>query len=535
MKIPTLVVPWVRVFILLIMALFVSLKFYPVFAVIRCRRIIVEPLIGLFYTAFIFSILIYKLINSPYIRRIDAYFIVYIPTSLCYVLLIGYFLYKSVPQTYKFIRRLKQDTDYESSKLCASQLQYNYVKWLLKKPECDIKDKGRGLKKSIKAYSKDIKNKIGLYGPLHASPRVIATFVAAGIVLFQVGMELLTGYIHYNPAVRLTTHFKTQYFNTSNKASIPEFELLFTVADVGFYVALSLSSIFMVGYVIVIFISYRKDLEKMQRGDYTFLPLKLRKNLNDNLVASSLRYSGAQIAYLIWCYLLIIGMLWIVCFMIAYVIILPLAGKVSFSYFEPILVSVPLMMINFGFHKLQLFLTRKFFLQDMPVIRPKGIKTQKALALENLKMFNILSFFMFFFHVIIGFVSCLTRITTGLWIGLISLARIDKYMLPKGYEKQDKGYSAYIGMLMVEVHHRNPVASVFCNELLLINKEKGCANVLLTPVNDKRGDIESKSQKYRRISRKWAKLYTLINNPSVRRSCVDRKSECSIEHVEIAM
>lgn len=40
------------VFILLIMALFVSLKFYPVFAVIRCRRIIVEPLIGLFYTAF---------------------------------------------------------------------------------------------------------------------------------------------------------------------------------------------------------------------------------------------------------------------------------------------------------------------------------------------------------------------------------------------------------------------------------------------------------------------------------------------------
>lgn len=49
--------------------------------------------------------------------------------------------------------------------------------------------------------------------------------------LFQVGMELLTGYIHYNPAVRLTTHFKTQNFNTSNKASIPEFELLFTVAD----------------------------------------------------------------------------------------------------------------------------------------------------------------------------------------------------------------------------------------------------------------------------------------------------------------
>ncbi|VDI19263.1 Hypothetical predicted protein [Mytilus galloprovincialis] len=177
----------------------------------------------------------------------------------------------------------------------------------------------------------------------------------------------------------------------------------------------------------------------MQRGDYTFLPLKLRKSLNDNLVT--------------------------------------------------------VMMINFGFHKLQLFLTRKFFLQDSPVIRPKGIKTQKALALENLNFFNILSFLMFFFHVIIGFVSCLTRITAGLWISLISLARIDKNMLPKGYEKQDTGYSAYIGMLMVEVHHRNPVASVFCNELLVSNREKGCANVLLAPVNDNQGNAESISQK----------------------------------------
>ncbi|VDH96728.1 Hypothetical predicted protein [Mytilus galloprovincialis] len=63
-NIPSLVVPWVRVFVWLIMALYVSLKFYPVFAVIRCRRTIIEPLIGLFYTAFIFTSLIYQLANS---------------------------------------------------------------------------------------------------------------------------------------------------------------------------------------------------------------------------------------------------------------------------------------------------------------------------------------------------------------------------------------------------------------------------------------------------------------------------------------
>ncbi|XP_063420476.1 stimulated by retinoic acid gene 6 protein-like [Mytilus trossulus] len=52
LNIPTLVSPWVRVFVWLLMALFVTLKFYPVFAVIRCKRIIIEPLIGFFYTTF---------------------------------------------------------------------------------------------------------------------------------------------------------------------------------------------------------------------------------------------------------------------------------------------------------------------------------------------------------------------------------------------------------------------------------------------------------------------------------------------------
>ncbi|XP_076093948.1 stimulated by retinoic acid gene 6 protein-like [Mytilus galloprovincialis] len=533
-NIPSLVVPWVRVFVWLIMALYVSLKFYPVFAVIRCRRTIIEPLIGLFYTAFIFTSLIYQLANSYIIRKVDAYVLVYIPTSLCYVILIGYFLYTLARHIYSFVRRLKQDTNNEGSTPCSSQLQYNYVKWLLKKTERNT-ETDTGLTRSIQACSKKIKNKIGVSSPLHASPRVIATFFVAAIALFQVGMDLLTGYIFLKPGLLFTTFFKLKFFNTSGEAFLPDIETFFTVADAGFYTSISLSSIFMVVYVIVIYISYRKDLEKMQRGDYSFLPMKLRKSLNDNLIASSLRYSGAQIAFLIWCYILIILMLWVVCFMISYIIILPLAGKVPFLFFEPVLVILPLMTMNFGFKKLQVFLSGKFFQQDFAVVMPTGLKTQKALALDNLKMFNILSFFMFFFHVIIGFISCLNRILIGLLIGLVSLARIDKCMLPKGFEKFDKGYSTYIGMLMVEVHHRNPVASVFCNELLVINKETGCANVLLTPVKAKKGKVETNSQTYRRICRKWAKLYTLINNPSIRHYYNKHNSECSIDQVEIAM
>ncbi|XP_076093944.1 stimulated by retinoic acid gene 6 protein-like [Mytilus galloprovincialis] len=529
LNIPTLVSPWVRVFVWLLMALFVTLKFYPVFAVIRCKRIIIEPLIGFFYTTFIFSILIYQLTDSVLIRSIDAYFLIYMPTLLCYVILIGYFLYKSVRHTYSFVRRLKQDTDYEVCKPCASPPQYSYVKWLLKRPERDIKDTCTGLKRTFLVRSKGIKNKLGVKSPLHASPRVIATLVVASITLFQLGVELITVYLQIRQAMQLLS-----INGTSDIPLIQHSKTLLTVLDAGFYVSFSLSSIFMVFYVLAIFIGYRKDLEKMQRGDYTFLPMKLRKSLNDNLVAASLRYSGAQIVYLIWCYLLLLLIAWMACIAIAYIVVLPLMGKVPFWFFNPVLIFLPLMLMNFGFMKLQIFLSRRFFLQDFSVMMPKGLRTQKALALDNIKVFNILSFFMFFFHVIIGVVGCLNRIMIGLAIGLISLARLDRCMLPMGFEKYDKGYSTYLGMLMVEVHHRNPVASVFCNELLVSNREKGCDNVLLAPANNIQGNVETISQKYRRICRKWAKLYTLINNPSVRRY-VDRKSECSIEHVEIAM
>lgn len=44
----------------------------------------------------------------------------------------------------------------------------------------------------------------------------------------------------------------------------------------------------------------------------------------------------------------------------------------------------PLMTMNFGFKKLQVFLSGKFFQQDFAVVMPTGLKTQKALALDNL-------------------------------------------------------------------------------------------------------------------------------------------------------
>jgi hypothetical protein len=43
------------------------------------------------------------------------------------------------------------------------------------------------------------------------------------------------------------------------------------------------------------------------------------------------------------------------------------------------------------------------------------------------------------------------------------------------------GYSTYIGMIMVDVYHRNPIMTVFCDELL--SRSKTCTNILITPVD----------------------------------------------------
>lgn len=54
----------------------------------------------------------------------------------------------------------------------------------------------------------------------------------------------------------------------------------------GFYISITISSILIALHILVIYANYRKDLEKMHRGDYSFLPVKMRKTMNDQFVVS---------------------------------------------------------------------------------------------------------------------------------------------------------------------------------------------------------------------------------------------------------
>ncbi|EDO30951.1 predicted protein, partial [Nematostella vectensis] len=82
------------------------------------------------------------------------------------------------------------------------------------------------------------------------------------------------------------------------------------------------------------------------------------------------------------------------------------------------------------------------------------------------RLFHICTYFLFFFNIFLGVVSCLTRILIGAGIGVLFLARTQKSLVARDYELMDPGFNAYIGYLYLEHTHSNPVLVTFCRLLV---------------------------------------------------------------------
>ncbi|KAE8617084.1 hypothetical protein XENTR_v10008977 [Xenopus tropicalis] len=119
------------------------------------------------------------------------------------------------------------------------------------------------------------------------------------------------------------------------------------------------------------------------------------------------------------------------------------------------------------------------------------------------RAFQNFSYFFMFYSAILGFGACLIRILLNVFLGSWLLARIDRPLFPRGYEGADIGYSTWIGMLLVDFHHTNPVALSFCHLLL---------HDLSTSKKQTSPDVLHECKKKHRRT-KWHLAYTLINNP----------------------
>lgn len=167
----------------------------------------------------------------------------------------------------------------------------------------------------------------------------------------------------------------------------------------------------------------------------------------------------------------------------------------------------------------QLFLTRIVFRDSTyPNI---------TVTIDNRRLFSIMSYFFFFYNIILGLFSGFMRILKGMLLGVIFISRIDRTSLMQGFQAWDKAFVAYLGFVTVLVAHRHPVMLVFCQ--LLIDRRKGHQPLqqrsATKPVYRRFGAGTERSEgfcrEYRqpRMSQKavnrWLLALTLLRNPSL--------------------
>ncbi|XP_030002555.1 stimulated by retinoic acid gene 6 protein-like [Sphaeramia orbicularis] len=279
---------------------------------------------------------------------------------------------------------------------------------------------------------------------------------------------------------------------------------LFSVLRHSWLISSLLASLNFIVYTFHVLVCYRKHLKRLWRGQKGFLPEKFHKPNSAVSVASIARYSGCQIAFTLWGFLIVQVVLSVLCLIFAYFLVIPIMdGKFGMCWetFGPLILTF---LVVYGLVKLQEVLVKIFFLQDKMSPSDK----QKPLALNNRKAFHCFSYFLFFYNVINGITYCFMRLFSSLVVGTFLLSRLDRTIMLRGYENMDRGYKTWIGMIFADHYHNNPAMVCFC-QLLISNIRERQTGSTYSVLDNTPSDSPVDS----RARQRWALFYTLLRNP----------------------
>ncbi|XP_053321768.1 stimulated by retinoic acid gene 6 protein-like [Spea bombifrons] len=492
---PDGVPPWAKGLGLLAGALEVGLVFYPIFACLTTDNRIFGSIVGFLYSLFWLMITLLDLVVCPHETIYNEYekIISTWPSLLSFMFLLGRFLVI-------FILRLKMGVKKEEDCLLPEH-QEKYVKRLLRKP--------------VEEHQSWFKRKIFSWDPYFKFPnRILGTTV---LTLFCLYIFITSEWNGYKQIMKLLRSFEELLTITNDLP--PLLQLLKEFADglegVWFFTTV-FSSLVSVFYVVHILVCYRRHIKLLWVGDKSFLPAQFLKPSPAQNVASIAKYSGLQVAYILWGYMIMhlvqicVGMLFF------FFIVLPIKYGIFWDLLKDLLILmlVPFLIV-FVISTLQIRLAEKFFLQDK--IFPND--NDKPLALNNRKAFQNFSYFLFFYNVIVGFGSSIKRLVHSLVFGSLLIGRIDRTLLPRGFETMDTGHKTWIGMLYVDLYHNNPVLKSFCYILLTTVQEKDLNEcVLVTRVNE-----------HKQARTRWFLFYTLLRNPRLRNHRKHQVEERNVE------
>ncbi|KAK6962724.1 stimulated by retinoic acid 6 protein isoform X1 [Biomphalaria glabrata] len=520
-----------------VLSMFVyGMVFFPVFASLALATAL-SYLLGSLYTWMFLVVDVYKLTECSFTVEARAIlFVRAIPSLLC----LGY-LSISMPIRFvlacwnrRFFLSSEDETPpFESLDDIKESFQGKHVRKLLRKPEVKAKKVGAvNIIKSVfsnKVYELLYHRKRGFRYP----SRLISVMFIAGCVIYVLTVELLVQVIQYIDLAEtfIETQLQALGFDDEDEdypvdpdQIPPSLQIGLLIAQVlyGSLIATAITA-GLTTFINILHMlsSFRSNLLALYRGDYSNIPSPSSKSAT-SLCLGSLKYAGFQVAYIVWAFIISSIIIFLFCIILSFIILILLEGYTDWlvnkvlQIWPSVLVAVALMII-------QKLLATFLFLQD------RG----QHLRLDNRRFFFIFTYFMFFYNIFLGLISCLMRIIKAMVVGTLFLARLDNSTLPRKFEFLDPGFAAYQGYIHMEAAHTHPVVLVFLRLLVSLSKSRKLDTSDCVKIDMSNNDVatngnpesmvklnQKDTEKCRPVNlaarSNWLVTYTLLHNPQVR-------------------
>ncbi|CAG5128944.1 unnamed protein product [Candidula unifasciata] len=281
-----------------------------------------------------------------------------------------------------------------------------------------------------------------------------------------------------------------------------------------------------------------------------------------NILTRSMMFPGYQMAFMLWGIILCFATV----FLLTIIPILTFYFTAKFNVLGTVVLNLAQVLsfpatVLIMFY-LQVFMTKRVLLQD----KVKLTDEKPPLNVDNRKFYEIVNYYSLFTNMAVGLLTCLFRIIQSGFFGIFSIARLDRSVFPHSMESWDKGYAAYVSMLLVDNAHNNPCMRVFAHllwtktlagRLKQVQVQEDSSDVLLLipdqqPRNILANDIPAspdqpgnpwifveanEDHKSNRARIRWFIIYTLFKNPQLcqlRKQQISRKQRSSTNVASIS-
>ncbi|XP_026990493.1 stimulated by retinoic acid gene 6 protein-like isoform X3 [Tachysurus fulvidraco] len=480
---------YLKVFVYMAAAMKVGMACMPLFCCLSTPHKLLGGVLGLLFSLFWFTMSMYELVwcsestaSKGGLRDylLEHEWLLDLPPLLCLGFLVCQFRYQTVMDILKRLKKHNQQQTEENKE------QYKYVQRLLQRLD------ERSLQKSW------FQRKVYEWDPYFKFPnRIIATVVLCFLSLYMmVLLELVItsyGFVLLDHMWDALSHLFTKSdFITS------EFTKHLNYFKCSWYVSSACAIFSSVVHISRVLVCYRKQIKSLWAGQKIYLPRKYRPSPTSSL-GGLLKYPSYQIAFTLWGYLIVHLALFVGILVFVYTVISPIWTNGFQHWLTDLIIVLANFFVLLAVMGLQRMFIHLFFLQD----KNSPMDKDKPLALNNRKVFHNVNYFLFFFNVILGVMSCMMRFMKSSAVGLMLLPCIERAIMPQGFERLDKCYCTWVGMIITDHHHSNPVLLCFCH--LLLRRVRVDENLCFRSEHAVREQARTR----------WFLMYTLVRNPKL--------------------